>query len=71
MFKNRDSGLQLGRWSSSAPRAEWPSNNLVLNCEAYDNYDTLPGSGENADGFACKLTTGRATCSGAVIRTTT
>jgi hypothetical protein len=53
---NRDSGLQLGRHSSSAPQSEWPANNLILNCTSYDNFD--PDNGEDADGFACKLTTG-------------
>lgn len=56
---NRDTGLQLGRASSDdADMASWPSNNLVSNCESYDNYDAPPGSGENADGFAAKLTVG-------------
>jgi hypothetical protein len=55
---NRDTGLQIGRASSSTPNAEWPSNNLILNCESYDNYDAPPGTGENADGFAAKLTSG-------------
>ena len=53
---NRDSGLQLGRHSSSAPESEWPSDNLILNCTSFDNFD--PDNGEDADGFACKLTTG-------------
>ena len=53
---NRDSGLQLGRHSSSAPQSEWPADNLILNCTSYDNFD--PDNGEDADGFACKLTTG-------------
>lgn len=55
---NRDTGLQLGRAGSSTSRADWPANNLILNCESYDNYDAPPGSGENADGFAAKLTVG-------------
>ncbi|HEX6245358.1 MAG TPA: right-handed parallel beta-helix repeat-containing protein, partial [Polyangiales bacterium] len=56
---NRDTGLQIGRASSSdATIASWPANNLILNCESYDNYDAPPGSGENADGFAAKLTVG-------------
>jgi hypothetical protein len=56
---NRDTGLQLGRYASSAAtQADWPSDNLILNCESYDNYDAPPGSGENADGFAAKLTVG-------------
>lgn len=53
---NRDSGLQLGRHSSNAPQSEWPANNLILNCTSFDNFD--PDNGEDADGFACKLTTG-------------
>jgi uncharacterized repeat protein (TIGR02543 family) len=53
--RNRDSGLQLGRYSSTATVEEWPSNNLILDCESYDNRDA---TNENADGFACKLTTG-------------
>jgi hypothetical protein len=53
---NRDSGLQISRRASSlANIADWPSNNLILNCTAFDNAD--PGA-ENADGFACKLTSG-------------
>jgi hypothetical protein len=56
---NRDTGLQIGRVSSSAATiTEWPSNNLILDCESYDNYDAPPGTGENADGFAAKLTVG-------------
>jgi hypothetical protein len=55
--KNHDTGLQLGRASSDlANIADWPSNNLILACESYDNKDDA--TGENADGFACKLTTG-------------
>ncbi|ATC64553.1 hypothetical protein CMV30_11640 [Nibricoccus aquaticus] len=56
-FKNnRDSGLQISRRASTlANIADWPSNNLILNCTAFDNAD--PGA-ENADGFACKLTSG-------------
>ncbi len=53
---NRDSGLQLSRHSSSAPQSEWPANNLILNCTSFDNFD--PDNGEDADGFACKLTSG-------------
>jgi uncharacterized repeat protein (TIGR02543 family) len=53
--KNRDSGLQLGRYSSAALESEWPANNLITDCESYDNKDL---GNENADGFACKLTTG-------------
>jgi len=56
---NRDTGLQIGRASSDdADPSSWPANNLILNCESYDNYDAPPGGGENADGFAAKLTVG-------------
>lgn len=58
LHKNRDTGLQIGRWQADAPKEEWPKNNLILNCESFDNYDLPPGGGENADGFACKLTSG-------------
>ncbi|GAA2511364.1 right-handed parallel beta-helix repeat-containing protein [Streptomyces longisporus] len=52
---NRDTGLQLGRISSSTPSSQWPSNNLIVSSESHDNMDS---TGENADGFAAKLTTG-------------
>ncbi|WP_030166093.1 carbohydrate-binding protein [Streptomyces sp. NRRL S-813] len=52
---NHDTGLQLGRIASSTPSSQWPSNNLVLSSESHDNEDS---GGENADGFAAKLTTG-------------
>ncbi|WP_207513237.1 InlB B-repeat-containing protein [Longitalea luteola] len=54
--RNADSGLQLSRYNTSYNSiSQWPSNNLILNCEAYDNKD--PDS-EDADGFAAKLTSG-------------
>jgi hypothetical protein len=56
IHNNRDSGLQLGRYASTASRSEWPCNNLILNCDSHDNAD--PDNYEDADGFACKLTTG-------------
>lgn len=53
---NRDTGLQLSRYNSQYNEIrEWPSNNLVVQCESYDNADT---DGEDADGFAAKLTVG-------------
>ncbi|MEU1799546.1 right-handed parallel beta-helix repeat-containing protein [Streptomyces sp. NPDC019937] len=52
---NRDTGLQLGRIASSTPASQWPSNNLIVSSESHDNKDS---GGENADGFAAKLTTG-------------
>lgn len=54
---NRDTGLQIGRRGSSVTNfADWPSDNLILNCTSYNNSD--PATGENADGFAAKLTCG-------------
>ncbi|MFI0238326.1 right-handed parallel beta-helix repeat-containing protein [Streptomyces sp. NPDC016845] len=52
---NRDTGLQLGRIASTTPKSAWPANNLVLSAESHDNADS---DGEDADGFAAKLTTG-------------
>lgn len=54
--RNHDTGLQLSRYSSSATSiSQWPSNNLILGCESYDNRDS---ANEDADGFAAKLTVG-------------
>ncbi|SMD27544.1 carbohydrate-binding protein [Kibdelosporangium aridum] len=52
---NRDSGLQLSRMLSSTPKDQWPANNLILSAESHDNADS---DGEDADGFAPKLTVG-------------
>ncbi|AOS61647.1 pectate lyase family protein [Actinoalloteichus hymeniacidonis] len=52
---NRDTGLQLSRYAAGAPASEWPSNNLILSSESHDNADS---DGEDADGFAPKLTVG-------------
>lgn len=52
---NRDTGLQLGRISSSTASSDWPSDNLIVSSESHDNADS---DGEDADGFASKLTTG-------------
>lgn len=53
---NRDTGIQIGRYASSAQFDEWPSYNLVINSYSHNNYD--PDDGEDADGFAAKLTVG-------------
>lgn len=53
---NRDTGIQLGRYNSSVGFSEWPSNNEIINSYSHDNYD--PDNGEDADGFAAKLTVG-------------
>ncbi|MEV6446216.1 right-handed parallel beta-helix repeat-containing protein [Amycolatopsis sp. NPDC051716] len=52
---NRDSGLQISRIASSTPKDQWPANNLVVSSESHDNADS---DGEDADGFAAKLTAG-------------
>ncbi|MEU8147252.1 carbohydrate-binding protein [Nonomuraea sp. NPDC048901] len=52
---NRDSGLQISRIASDTPQSQWPANNLVLSSESHDNADS---DGEDADGFAAKLTSG-------------
>jgi 3-keto-disaccharide hydrolase len=52
---NRDSGLQISRMSSSTAQADWPSYNTVISSESHDNADP---DGEDADGFAAKLTVG-------------
>lgn len=54
---NRDSGLQISRASSDlANIADWPSNNQIIGVYSHDNFD--PDNGEDADGFAAKLTIG-------------
>ena len=52
---NHDSGLQISRIASTTPNSQWPANNLVLSAESHDNADS---DGEDADGFAAKLTVG-------------
>jgi hypothetical protein len=52
---NHDSGLQISRATSDTAQANWPANNLVISSESHDNADS---DGEDADGFAAKLTSG-------------
>ncbi|MEU5873955.1 silent information regulator protein Sir2 [Glycomyces sp. NPDC047369] len=52
---NADTGLQIARYTAGAPSSEWPANNLILSSESHDNVDS---DGEDADGFAAKLTSG-------------
>jgi hypothetical protein len=52
---NRDTGLQLSRIASDTPQSQWPSNTLIISAETHDNRDS---DGEDADGFAAKLTVG-------------
>ncbi|MEH7385618.1 bacterial Ig-like domain-containing protein [Bacillus sp. JJ1521] len=54
-YANGDTGLQISRTDDSNSIAEWPSYNLILNSESFDNRDP---SDNNADGFAAKLTVG-------------
>lgn len=57
-YDNRDTGLQLGRaYGTLSDINDWPSYNLIKNCTSYNNYDNET-YGENADGFAAKLTVG-------------
>lgn len=54
---NEDTGLQLSRYNTNySTVAQWPSNNLILNCTSKNNCDEA--TMENADGFAAKLTCG-------------
>ncbi|WP_082234939.1 bacterial Ig-like domain-containing protein [Halobacillus massiliensis] len=54
-YENGDTGLQISRTDASEPKEDWPSHNLILNSESFDNRDP---SDNNADGFAAKLTSG-------------
>ncbi len=45
--QNQDSGFQISG-------SNVPSNNLILNCDSYGNFD-FGNEGENADGFAVKF----------------
>ena len=54
-YENGNTGIQLTRLVGADLKEDWPSNNLILNCTSYRNYD---GGFEDADGFAAKLTVG-------------
>jgi hypothetical protein len=49
-----DTGIQISVDSERASDATRGAYNTILNCDSYDNADTLT-DGENADGFAAKL----------------
>ncbi|OCG37415.1 right-handed parallel beta-helix repeat-containing protein [Gilliamella sp. Gris1-4] len=51
---NSDTGLAIS--AKSKNRLFWPSYNLVINSDSYNNMDK---SGKNADGFAAKLGVGK------------
>jgi len=53
-YKNGDTGLQISG-SSTDKKEAWPKNNLILNCDSYDNMDAAMN---NADGFTAKLCCG-------------
>lgn len=53
-YSNGDTGLQISGLATETIK-DWPSNNLILNCSSYDNWDS---AAQNADGFAQKLTSG-------------
>ena len=52
---NGNTGIQISRLYGSDLFADWPHDNLVLNCTSYSNADA---GHEDADGFAAKLTVG-------------
>jgi len=52
-----DTGLQITVGASQAGNDAYGANNLILNCDSYQNFDQATG-GENADGFAAKLRIG-------------
>ena len=51
---NQDSGIQISGLATE-PASMWPSHNLIVSSEAHNNADPL---GNDADGFAVKLTAG-------------
>ena len=54
-YRNGNTGIQISRYLSTDTYADWPANNLILNCTSYLNADK---GYEDADGFAAKLTVG-------------
>ena len=55
-YKNGNTGIQISRYhTADLYKEQWPANNLILNCESWGNADK---GGEDADGFAAKLTIG-------------
>ena len=51
---NGTTGLQISRFRGE-PKQWWPKNNLVKNCDSYNNCDV---AFNDADGFGAKLTVG-------------
>ena len=55
-YYNGNTGIQISRYHvADLTIDQWPSNNLILNCNSYGNADS---GYEDADGFAAKLTIG-------------
>lgn len=54
-YGHSNSGLSISRTDSATAKADWPSYNQIISCNAYENRDK---SDNNADGFAAKLTCG-------------
>ncbi len=52
-----DTGLQITVGSTQAGDDAYGADNLILNCDSYQNFDEAT-AGENADGFAAKLRIG-------------
>jgi pectate disaccharide-lyase len=55
IHSNRNSGFQMGGGTNYG---YYPSNNLILNCDSYLNFDA-PTTGGNADGFSPKWFIGK------------
>lgn len=56
---NGNTGLEIS--SSGNDKSLWPHDNLIKHCTSYGNYDwnrSDGNQGEDADGFACKITAG-------------
>lgn len=53
-YNNGNTGIQISGTSNESFE-KWPANNLILNCNSYNNADAAM---EDADGFAAKLTCG-------------
>ena len=57
LHDNGDTGMQITAPEAQATNNSLAANNLVLNCDSYENFDPA-NDGENADGFAAKLRIG-------------
>ena len=57
LHHNDDTGLQITVSEAQATDNTRGADNLILNCDSFENYDAAT-NGENADGFAAKLRIG-------------